>query len=167
MKYSSKFVSNTNYKLFWQPFIITYTITVLLVAAICVLQCNFPTDGPEAMQGYLYYRVNVGSVLAYGLAKSIEALVPTTITFVILLLLTCSDETGLIKTKAILGVVCIGVLGLLQPTMPNLVGFWIVLICIVLAIVASLYEIGKLVKCQGTTVSNRHKAEISDGNLCR
>ena len=161
--YSSK---KENWVTYWQSVIITYVITTALVVAYCVLQFNFSAD-EDILKPIFFCRVEVDNWLLFCLAKSLEALVPTTITFAILLLLTNEDRGRTIKTKIVLCVVFLGILGMLQPTMKSKAGFWIVLVLISVMIFGTLLEVEKLIVDNSSITITKHKNEKSDGCFSR
>lgn len=156
--------SAAKFKNFWQPFIITYTITVIIVVAICVLQYNFSDPTTSEI---MFYRVKLNNYLILMLAKAAESLIPTTMTFSLLLILTSEDNLGVVTTMSILPVCGLGVLGLLQPTMNSVLGFWIILVLIYLLIIVSICTVSSLVNLQDTEYQNYHKSEKSDGRFSR
>ena len=130
------------------------------------MQFNFSED-EDILKPIIFYRVKVDNWLLFCLAKSLEALVPTTITFAILLLLTNEDRGRTIKTKIVLLVVLLGILGMLQPTMKSKTGFWIVLVLISFIIFLTIIEVERLIVDNSSITITKHKNEKSDGCFSR
>lgn len=107
----------------------------------------------------MFYRVKLNNYLVLMLAKAAESLIPTTMTFSLLLILTSEDNLGVVTTISILPVCGLGVLGLLQPTMNSVLGFWIILVLIYLLIIVSICTVSSLVNLQDTEYQNYHKSE--------
>lgn len=150
------------FKNYWQPLIITYTITVILIVATCVVvhQCFY-----HDVSQYPFYAVSLENYIVYLLAKVSESLIPTTITFSLLLILTTTESNDETKTFLIVFIVLLAAFGIIQPTIRNLSGFWTMLILIYATIILVIFETGNLFKCTSAMQCNNHKSEISDGKL--
>lgn len=118
-------------------------------------------------QSYMFYQVQLNNYLVFMLAKVSESLIPTTITFSILLMLTVKNGSEKAKTFSIVSVVLLGILGFFQPIMPNILGFWIMLILIYGSIIFSIFEADALFNLQDATNQSFHKSEKSDGQISR
>lgn len=155
--------SRIKFKDFWQPIIITYTITVILIVIACILQFNFSNNESAKI---MFYNVDVGNYIILTLAKVSESLAPTTITFSLLLILT-SEHNQIKKILPILLIICLGGTALIQPTVKNIVGFWVVLILLYVLIIISLLVVSSLVSSQDSEFRSNHKFEKSDGKFIR
>ncbi len=153
-----------SFKDFWQPLIITYSVTVLLVIIICVMQYNF---SESQLDDITFYRVNLNSYILLALAKASESLAPTTITFSLLLILTSKGNKDILKTVSILPIFCLAGAAVIQPGAKNIVVFWIVLILIYIFIIISLLVTSSFVGSQESVFRSNHKFEKSDGKLSR
>lgn len=145
------------YKDFWQPFIITYSITVAVVAT-CILQYNIT----ELASNLFFYRVECKNYLIFTLAKVAESLTPTTITFVLTLLLAEYIQYKKKQiTKIVVSTVMLSIMGMLFPTMKSDMGFWIILILIYMTIAISITFIKE--EDVNIFLFQNHKSEKSDG----
>ena len=156
--------STDGFKAFWQPLIITYAITVILIVATCIVvhQCFYLN-----ISSYSFYEISLNSYLVYLLAKVAETLVPTTITFSLLLMLTTNGSSDKTKTFLVVLVVLLSVFGIIKPTVSTMLGFWVILVLIYVTIMIAIFETANLFNVLVPDEYVGHKAEPSDGKLSR
>lgn len=142
---------------FWQPLLITYVIPLAILIVSILIQQNI-----DELASTDFYRTECDSLELLFFAKLAESLIPTTITFVITILLsryTCYTNKQI--TFGIISTFIMGTLEILFPTMKDSGELsWLVLITYVF-IAASLFLTAKgLSTC---TTSEKIKKEKSDG----
>jgi hypothetical protein len=128
------------------------------VIAIVYIQYNIGVDDDLS-----FYRINCSNYWILSLAKVVDALVPTTITFALTLFIANYQKNGqdIIETLMIILLITLVIAGITFTTIKNSVSLWI-FICLLTGLMS-----GVLICCKQLVAKNdkkRHKkAEKSDG----
>ena len=147
---------------FWQPFIITYAITIMLAFFICVVHYNISSPPVDTT----FYQVSCPNYAVLFIAKIAETLVPTTITFALTLVVAeykKIKQSSMGYTLFVVILVFLSLMGALFPIIKTLGWLWVYLTSVYGGIVFILIVLKKLLS--NVSPGRTSKAEKSDGKF--
>lgn len=150
----------TNSLTFWQPFIITYAITLFLIIFTCVIHYNISAPPVDTF----FYQVNCKNYFVFSFAKIAETLIPTTLTFGITLIVAEYANIKYYSIDYTLFIVisfALFLLGFLTPIVKSLMWLWILLFFVYGTIMIFLTTVKKII----ITNIRPAKSEKSDGKF--
>ena len=145
---------------FKKSFFITYILTCVTVIATVYIQYSIGID-----EDLSFYRVSCSNYWVLSLAKVVDALVPTTITFALTLFIANyrQSKQDMLETTTIILLVVLVIAGITFTTINNIASLWIFICLIVILITAILICCNNLI---GEKNPRRFKkTEKSDGKL--
>lgn len=144
---------------FARTLIITYIITCVILIASIIVQYNIRNENDNS-----FYNCDCENYLVLSMAKMIDALIPTTITFALTLSVSAVKQKGFAQTVLMILLFSLAVVGIAFITVKTLL-----MLGILMAILTALI-IGILLCCNylvdSTVKRKRGKSEKHDGKLC-